>query len=93
MERDSRNNFNSNPRELSVPSVDMEGNGIDLMMENILMGEQLKTLLQVFVNKPVVNSDKISINSIRHQNVTIIKKKKNKNLKDGYVETYDIPLL
>ena len=62
-------------------------------MENILLGEHLKTQLQFYVYKPEVNSEKIPSNFVRHQNVMIRKKKWNKEIKEGSLETEDVSLI
>ena len=72
---------------------DLEENGIDRRMENILLGEHLKTQLQFYVYKPEVNCEKIPSNYVRHQNVMIRKKKRNKEIKEGSLEIEDVSLI
>ena len=58
-----------------------------------MVWNSVKTPLTIYVNKPTIISDSVSINSIRCQNVTIRRKNRKKELREKIVDEGEKKLL
>ena len=71
----------------------MSVNEKEVSKDCLLVGEIVKTPLTIYVNKPIVKSDNVPINSIRCQNVTIRRKNRKKDLREKNLGEEDKELL